>query len=85
MDGWTQRAGPDRAGPAGPRQAPAAGSTSASSTIPAALVKLDACDKKIAVDTLQRKFDPDAPLFIDFDEHVRTYEGTDRRPVFIRH
>ena len=28
--------------------------------------------------------DPDAPLFIDFDEHVRGYEGTDRQPVYIR-
>jgi hypothetical protein len=24
-------------------------------------------------------------LFIDFEEHVRSYEGTDRQPVFIRH
>ena len=52
---------------------------------PAALVKLDALDKRIAVRSLQRKFDPDAPLFIDYAEHVRAYEGTDRRPVFIRH
>ena len=35
--------------------------------------------------TLQRKLDPDAPLFIDFDEHVRAYEGSDRQPVYIRH
>jgi coenzyme F420 hydrogenase subunit beta len=46
---------------------------------------LDALDKKIANRSLQRKLDPDAPLFIDFEEHVRSYEGTDRRPVFIRH
>jgi len=52
---------------------------------PAALLRLDALDKKIAGRTLQRKLDPDAPLFIDFEEHVRTYDGTDRRPVFIRH
>jgi coenzyme F420 hydrogenase subunit beta len=51
---------------------------------PAALVRLDTLDKKIANRTLQRKLDPDAPLFIDFEEHVRAYEGTDRRPVFIR-
>ena len=50
---------------------------------PAALLRLDALDKKIADRTLQRKLDPDAPLFIDFDEHVRAYEGSDRQPVFI--
>jgi hypothetical protein len=33
---------------------------------------------------LQRKLDPDAPLFIDFEEHVRGYDGSDRQPVFIR-
>jgi coenzyme F420 hydrogenase subunit beta len=51
---------------------------------PEALLRLDALDKKIANRTLQRKFDPDAPLFIDYEDHVRNYEGTDRRPVFIR-
>jgi coenzyme F420 hydrogenase subunit beta len=51
---------------------------------PAALVRLDELDKRIAFRSLQRKFDPDAPLFIDYEEHVRTYEGTDRRPVVIR-
>ena len=48
---------------------------------PAALLRLDALDKKIANRSLQRKLDPDAPLFIDFDEHVRAYDGTDRQPV----
>ena len=52
---------------------------------PAALLRLDALDKKIAGRSLQRKLDPDAPLFIDFEEHVRSYEGSDRKPVFIRH
>jgi coenzyme F420 hydrogenase subunit beta len=52
---------------------------------PAALLRLDVLDKKIAGRSLQRKLDPDAPLFIDFEEHVRNYEGTDRQPVFIRH
>jgi len=33
---------------------------------------------------LQRKLDSDAPLFIDFEEHVRAYDGTDRQPVHIR-
>ena len=33
----------------------------------------------------RRSLDPDAPLFIDFEEHVRAYDGTDRRPVYIRH
>jgi coenzyme F420 hydrogenase subunit beta len=52
---------------------------------PAALLRLDALDKKIADRSLQRKLDPDAPLFIEFDEHVRAYEGSDRQPVYIRH
>ena len=43
---------------------------------PAALLRLDALDKKIANRSLQRKLDPDAPLFIDFEEHVRAYDGT---------
>src|ERR1700728_802172 len=52
---------------------------------PAAPPRVDALDKKIANRTLQRKLDPDAPLFIDFEEHVRAYEGSDRQPVYIRH
>jgi coenzyme F420 hydrogenase subunit beta len=48
---------------------------------PEALVKLDAFDKRVAFDSLRRPFDPDAPLFIDYAEHVATYEGTDRAPV----
>ena len=48
---------------------------------PEALVKLDAFDKRVAFDALRRPFDPDAPLFIDYAEHVSHYEGTDRAPV----
>jgi coenzyme F420 hydrogenase subunit beta len=48
---------------------------------PEALVKLDAFDKRVAFDSLRRPFDPDAPLFIDYAEHVSNYEGTDRAPV----
>ncbi len=51
---------------------------------PAALIRLDNLDKRIALRSLERKFDPDAPLFIDYEEHVRNYEDTDRRPVTIR-
>jgi len=51
---------------------------------PDALVRLDNLDKRIAVRSLQRKFDPDAPMFIDYDEHLRNYDGTDRQPVVIR-
>ena len=43
---------------------------------PGALVKLDSFDKRVAFDALRRPFDPDAPLFIDYAEHVATYEGT---------
>ncbi|MGH9121606.1 MAG: Coenzyme F420 hydrogenase/dehydrogenase, beta subunit C-terminal domain, partial [Acidimicrobiales bacterium] len=48
---------------------------------PEALLKLDRLDKRIAERSLQRKLDPDAPLFIDYAEHLATYEGTDRAPV----
>ena len=50
---------------------------------PDALVRLDKLDKRIALQSLRRDFDPDAPLFIDFEEHVRNYEGSDRRPVVV--
>jgi coenzyme F420 hydrogenase subunit beta len=48
---------------------------------PAALEKLEALDKKIAFEHLERSFDPDAPLFVDFAEHLESYAGTDRAPV----
>ncbi len=51
---------------------------------PDALLRLDGLDKRTAFRSLQRKFDPDAPLFIDYEEHVRHYAGTDRQPVVIR-
>jgi len=47
---------------------------------PEALVRLDQMDKRIAVGALARKFDPSGPLFIDFEEHLSNYEGTDRAP-----
>jgi coenzyme F420 hydrogenase subunit beta len=46
-----------------------------------ALVKLDAFDKRTAFDSLRRPFDPDAPLFIDYADHVAAYEGSDRAPA----
>jgi coenzyme F420 hydrogenase subunit beta len=48
---------------------------------PQALEKLDALDKKIAFEHLERPFDPDAPLFIDYTEHLDAYDGTDRAPA----
>jgi coenzyme F420 hydrogenase subunit beta len=48
---------------------------------PEALVRLDNLDKKIAFRSLERPFDPDAPLFVDYEEHVRNYAGTDRQVV----
>jgi len=45
---------------------------------PDALIRLDNLDKKIAFRSLERSFDPDAPLFIDYEDHVRDYAGTDR-------
>jgi coenzyme F420 hydrogenase subunit beta len=46
-----------------------------------ALHKLDALDKKVALASLERPFDPDAPLFIDYEEHVGWYAGSDRAPA----
>ena len=46
-----------------------------------ALRKLDALDKRVAFASLERPFDPSAPLFIDFEEHLRHYQGTERAPV----
>lgn len=51
---------------------------------PAALERLDNLDKRIAQRSLQRDLDPDAPLFVDYADHVRSYQGTDRSPVTIR-
>jgi coenzyme F420 hydrogenase subunit beta len=50
---------------------------------PEALLKLDRLDKRIAERSLQRKLDPDAPLFIDYAEHLGAYAGTDRAPVVL--
>ncbi len=48
---------------------------------PQALDKLDGLDKRVAFNSLKRAFDPDAPLFIDFEEHLNDYAGTDRAPA----
>ena len=48
---------------------------------PDALVRLDNLDKRIAFRSLERTFDPDAPLFVDYEDHVRDYAGSDRRAV----
>jgi coenzyme F420 hydrogenase subunit beta len=48
---------------------------------PQALDKLDALDKRVAFSSLKRAFDPDAPLFIDYEDHLSNYAGTDRAPV----
>jgi len=49
---------------------------------PEALERLDRLDKKVAAKALQRPLDPDGPLFVDFEEHVALYAGTDRAPVW---
>jgi coenzyme F420 hydrogenase subunit beta len=48
---------------------------------PQAIEKLDALDKSVAFKSLRRRYDPGAPLFIDYEEHQRQYAGTDRAPV----
>ncbi len=35
----------------------------------------------MAFNSLKRAFDPDAPLFIDYEEHLSNYVGTNRAPV----
>jgi coenzyme F420 hydrogenase subunit beta len=49
---------------------------------PEALERLDRLDKKIAFTALNRPFDPAAPLFIDFTDHVERYAAGDRAPVW---
>lgn len=49
---------------------------------PEALHKLDALDRKVASQALQRPLEPDGSLFIDIEEHLAFYEGTDRAPVW---
>ncbi|HVD35399.1 MAG TPA: Coenzyme F420 hydrogenase/dehydrogenase, beta subunit C-terminal domain [Rubrobacter sp.] len=48
---------------------------------PQALDKLDGLDKRVAFNSLKRAFDPDAPLFIDYEGHLNDYARTDRAPV----
>jgi coenzyme F420 hydrogenase subunit beta len=50
---------------------------------PESLEKLDALDRRIAVASLARPFDPEGPLFIEFAEHVERYRDTDRAAVFV--
>jgi coenzyme F420 hydrogenase subunit beta len=49
---------------------------------PEGLDKLEAFDKKIAFKSLERPFDPDAPMFVEFEEHIAAYQESDRAPVF---
>ncbi len=51
---------------------------------PEALLRLDALDKKIALRSLQRPLDPNGPMFIDYEEHIKNYTHTERTPVFVR-
>ena len=51
---------------------------------PAALLRLDELDKRIADRSLERPFDVNGPMFMDFDEHLKNYNGTTRSPVTIR-
>ncbi|MCU1494366.1 MAG: Coenzyme hydrogenase/dehydrogenase, beta subunit terminus [Acidimicrobiaceae bacterium] len=49
---------------------------------PEALEKLDRLDKRVASESLRRPLDPDGPMFIDFAEHLASYEGSDRSPIW---
>ena len=48
---------------------------------PQAIEKLDALDKTVAFANLKRPYDPQGALFIDYEEHLQNYDGTDRAPV----
>jgi coenzyme F420 hydrogenase subunit beta len=48
---------------------------------PEGLEKLEALDKRVAFKNLARPFDPEAPLFVEYAEHLESYGGTDRAPV----
>ena len=50
---------------------------------PEALVRLDNLDKRIALKSLARPLDPDGPLFIDYEDHVRQYAESDRHAVLV--
>ena len=51
---------------------------------PAALIRLDELDKKIAHRSLERLLDVDGPMFIEYEEHLKNYDGTTRTPVQLR-
>ena len=53
-------------------------------TDPAALTRLDQLDQKIATQALQRPLDPMGPFFIDYEEHVKNYQYSERTPVLLR-
>jgi coenzyme F420 hydrogenase subunit beta len=53
-------------------------------TDPEALIRLDQMDQNIAVQNLQRPFDPTGSFFIEYEEHVKNYQYTERTPVLIR-
>ncbi|HYZ97536.1 MAG TPA: Coenzyme F420 hydrogenase/dehydrogenase, beta subunit C-terminal domain [Acidimicrobiales bacterium] len=48
---------------------------------PDRLLKLQATDRRVALEALRRPLDPDGPLFVEFDDHVAAYAGSDRAPV----
>src|SRR6202034_3819620 len=50
---------------------------------PAAPVLFDTPDKRFPLKALARPLDPDAPLFIDSEDHVRQYADTDRHAVLV--
>jgi len=49
-----------------------------------ALVRLDQLDQKIATQALQRNLDPLGSHFIEYEEHVKNYQYTERTPVLLR-
>ncbi len=51
---------------------------------PEALIRLDQLDQKIAAQALERPLDPLGSFFIEYEEHVKNYQYTDRTPVLIR-
>ena len=45
------------------------------------LRRMEERNRTRAIKAMEREYDPDAPLWITYGEHLADYEGTDRAPV----
>ncbi|MCL4422901.1 MAG: Coenzyme F420 hydrogenase/dehydrogenase, beta subunit C-terminal domain [Actinobacteria bacterium] len=49
----------------------------------AAIERLDIFNRRLAVESLERDLDPNGPLFMEYEEHLCSYQGSVRAPVMI--